>query len=330
MKKTLIYIALVAIFSAVLLYSCEDEDTIRFNIDEFGMGFLPFFDWGEGSNPGFNPDELANSSVIVLVDLRAQETATLSSAATEVNSIDIKVIYDNLLSPLVVPDTGIVASVTSWPSEVTITPQNMVDALDSLSSINDMAAGDVFTLSQIINMKDGRTIDGVNDQNTIEVFDTAGNSIGDLTYSTYDNDLQINESGKNVYDWNVFVNCATELDGSYTMVTEGEGGYGFGDPAFLEPYSSEMEVTLSSVGLGVYQSTACMGGLMQYFYGAFGGELVVGNFIVLCDNSIQGVNIIDGWNFIQLTGSYEPTSGVITVSWENPWGDYGTSVYTPN
>lgn len=330
MKKTIIYIALVSFFAAGLFQSCEDEDTIRFNIEEFSRGFLPFFDWADGSNEGFNPDDLANSTVTVLVDLRAQETEKLVGNASNVNTIDIQAVYDNILSPLAIPDTAIVASVSSWPSEVTLTPQDMVDAFDSISSINDITAGDIFTLSQIITLKDGSVIDGIMDKDTIAIYDSAGNSLGNLNYYTYDNDLRINESEQNVYDWDIYVNCPNDLAGSYTLTSSGEMGYGWGNPAAIDPdWNSEMQVTLTNAGLGMYECDACMGGAMVDTYGQY-GSLRVGTFIVLCDNSVDNVSITDGFNFIQYTGTYNPDNGVITINWANPWGDNGTSVYTPN
>jgi hypothetical protein len=180
-------------------------------------------------------------------------------------------------------------------------------------------------------LKDGSVIDGIESENTIEVYDTAGVSLGELTYNTYDNDLIINESGKNVYDWNIFVNCASDIAGSYTLESSGEIGYGWGDPAAINSdWTSTVEVTLTNVGLGVYECDACLGGMMADAYGAF-GTMRTGRFILLCDNSVKGVGITDGFNpLVQYEGAYDPASGEITVSWANPWGDSGTSVYTPN
>jgi hypothetical protein len=326
MKKTILYITLISIFSVILFHSCEDEDTIRFNIKDFEQGFLPFFGITENSASSFDPSDLANASVTIVVDLRAQETEKLASPATEVSSIVVIGTFDNLLFPLDAPDTAVIATITQWPKEITLTPQDMVDAFDSLSSINDMQGGDVFNFSQQIILKDGRIIEGINHVNTIEVFDTAGQSLGDLRYRVYDNDLIINESGKNAYDLDLFVNCPAnpdEIVGTYSSLSNGNF------PDFGDFTDFEYTVTITETETSNFYTISDFSfGTYDHYYGAWywGGDLP-GTVMDLC-GSYFIMNTLDPWGEV-VSGNFTfNTDGTITVAGGTTFGEIWTAVLT--
>ena len=60
---------------------------------------------------------------------------------------------------------------------------------------------------------------------------------------------------------------------------------------------------------------------------AYGATPVKAAINDICDTISGTVN--DGWNVSDYNGSVDG-AGVITLTWENPWGDHMTITLTPN
>ncbi|WP_445455409.1 hypothetical protein [Flavobacterium sp. HNIBRBA15423] len=133
---------------------------------------------------------------------------------------------------------------------------------------------------------------------------------------------------------NLFRFCETDLAGSYSVTTT----YGYHD--FLPSYSTNtMNVTIAETGVNRYKVDDFSGGLYSvgpyatnYGTGAAGAATLRDlTFVVNC-GAISWTGESDPWGTIvaQGTNTYDPVTGVITISWYcNGYGENGVSVYTP-
>ncbi len=122
--------------------------------------------------------------------------------------------------------------------------------------------------------------------------------------------------------------CSSDLEGVYSLTASGSGGGGLG---ISEPWTSKIEsVTITSKDGGItYSIKPALGGIMVDFYSAYGATLVEGEFQDIC-GTISNPVINDGWNKVEIyTGEVDDETGVITISFENAWGDKGDMVLTP-
>jgi hypothetical protein len=127
---------------------------------------------------------------------------------------------------------------------------------------------------------------------------------------------------------NASVACASNIEGTYNLSATGTGGYGLDSPT---PWTSSIATaTITSVDGGVtYTITPAMGGIMKDFYSAYGADIVTGEFKDIC-GEIKNPVINDGWSTItNYTGSINEETGVISISFANPWGDNGVMTLTP-
>lgn len=142
--------------------------------------------------------------------------------------------------------------------------------------------------------------------------------------------------GKDVHTLSMFRFCPTDLEGSYSVTTT----YGAHDFLATFPTNTQTVDISTAAGVNMYSVTDFSGGLYgpggpyDVNYGT-GAVSQAGNrdlvFAVNC-GVISWSNQSDPWGAIIASGTniYNPTTGVITISWEClRYGENGVSVYTP-
>ncbi len=158
--------------------------------------------------------------------------------------------------------------------------------------------GDSFSIRWILYTADGRKFDTWNDSVCLE-FPGANCSLA----------------------WGII--CESDIGGSYTMVSNGTEYYG---SAFSYTFTETFEPTGVE---GKYRIKDLSGGMEPNIWGNPDVEAVV---IDECGaikldltqfSYLYGYSILDGSNI-------NPETGVITIIWENIYGENGVNVYTPN
>ncbi len=337
MKRNYIYILFILL--GISFITCTDEDNFRWDLDELEKTFVPYVKLSDDSPAGFDPANLSGASVTFTVDLRQDQGQELDFEPDNVESIDVMVTYDNLLEPLETPEKVVYQTINTWPQDMTVSVGDFVNVLSSFSSIDDVVIGDKFTISERIHLTDGRTIDDIDNEETVMTYDSLGNEAGEITFQTYHDDIIINESGRNYYNIDLYVNCQDDLSGTYTCETTGQGGAAA--TGVVGEYSDTRTVTVTAAGGGVYEFDKAFGGFYDYFYAPFyGGGDISGNYLFLCENVFAGPGLNDPWGLIaEVSGSIDFSTGVITITWSNLFGtvfmgddslnDSATMVLTP-
>ena len=285
-----IYYNLLLIMS-VLLFSCSTNDTDQ--IDLAKKSFAPDFTLADGS-PGFiNAADLANAQIGITVDV----------GHGEYQSAVIKAVYsgDAEFAPVTVSE-----EITSLPFTQQVTASELVSLFPSINDLTDIQIGDIFTFYIDVTMPDGTVIPGR---------DSSGPNYSDdvITNPLYAIDIAFG------------VGCPSSLEGTYAFAASGEGGGGLGG---LSPWTSTVtSVTLTKTGDTSYEVSDALGGIMVDYYAAYGATPVTAQINDICDDITGSVN--DGWNTSSYNGSVAG-DGVITITWENPWGDKMTITLTPN
>ena len=276
---------------SVLLLSCSTNDTDQ--IDLAKESFAPDFYLAD-SSPGYiNAADLATAQIGITIDV----------GHGEYKSAVLRAVYsgDTIFAPVTVSE-----EITSLPFTQQVTASDLVSLFPSIGNLADIEIGDVFTFYSDVTLPDGTVIPGR---------DSDGPNYSDdvITSSLYDIDIAFG------------VGCPSSLEGTYAFAATGEGG--FGDPPTAPWTSTVTSVTLTKTGDTSYDVSDALGHIMVDFYGAYGATPVTAEINDICDTIAGTVN--DGWNSSAYTGSVDGT-GVITLTWENTWGDNMTITLTPN
>lgn len=125
----------------------------------------------------------------------------------------------------------------------------------------------------------------------------------------------------------ILVACPSDIAGVYSLVAKGTGGGGLGALAGWESSIETIEITSKDGGV-TYTIEPALGGLMVDFYSAYGATTVVGEFQDIC-GTITNAVVNDGWSAVNYSGSVDSETGIITISWDNPWGDKANMTLTP-
>lgn len=138
-------------------------------------------------------------------------------------------------------------------------------------------------------------------------------------------DIQIGEGfGQAVH--NIQITCESDISGTYASTANGQFGDGSGGSAGA--YSGlTATVTLSETGTdGLYEFDDMSFGLYPQGYG---DTPPPGRVTDVCD-AIADVGDADQYGDpFTITGSRNASTGVITLTWSNTWGDGGTVTLTP-
>lgn len=130
------------------------------------------------------------------------------------------------------------------------------------------------------------------------------------------------------FDFTRSVGCASDIGGSYTSVSTMIST----DGCCPDEITVNSSVTLSDNGGGVYTISDFTAGtyLENYdVYGVTAGTNTARNLTDIC-NEISGsfADVFSG-STINVTGSRDDATGVITYDWDNSFGDTGTVILTP-
>ncbi len=164
-------------------------------------------------------------------------------------------------------------------------------------------------------------------------FDVAGTvtTVDGAVFRSTNSSAAVNGSAfRGFFDYTLFIVCPSDLAGTYTYATQGSST----DPCCPGTVTVDGEVTLTDNGGGEYTISDWSGGLYVAWYGPDGGNYGI-------DAPVEGV-IKDACNVMSFVTDSEPfgewlkgsgrvdaETGVITLTWENGWGDKGESTLTP-
>jgi hypothetical protein len=127
-----------------------------------------FFSGCERDENGRMPDDIQDANTGLFIINRSDPFINLGAPASyeleltvdilfegNFNKIDVVVVYNGDYA-----NPHVVTSVTSVPSTITITGQDLIDAVPGLASADNIEEGDVFNLYTSIEMPDGRYLPG--------------------------------------------------------------------------------------------------------------------------------------------------------------------------
>lgn len=308
--KQIIRVSIFIVFIGGIFFSCEDESKNRIpDINELTGAVTLLKQSTDPNNLFFNAlNPLTSEMVEFEIDVNGFDV-------TEITSVDIEVVWtekdgatdaEGKLIPLV-RDAVIVKTITSFPSMVQISASDVADAY-GLSGANDFEVGDAFRSTYPINTADGRRLT------------TAVNS--DLCQQP----AQPSFGGCN-FDWAVA--CPSEIPAiTYTAVSGGESTDGC--PPVNPVVGNAYEVTLTALGGGQYTMSDFSAGIYQEWYGACYGYTfeTTGTLTDVCNTISLAATDAFGCAAIG-AGTYDPDTGVITITWSNCFGDKGDWVLTP-
>ncbi len=297
MKKSLIYSFVVLL--TLLASSCRDDDAVR----------MPKL------------QEAVNMRVIVdpqksYLNFQNLGTASFEFDAYSVNrnlqQVDFYGTYISLAGDTL--DRKVVKSVSqadfvNGKARVVITPTDVANAFGITGGVAGLAGGDVLNFETVATLTDGRTFSAENAAPSI----TGGNNASFTTAFT------------------TFIGCPSDLPitGTYTSSATGTSTDPGAVPATVTNLASE--VTISQAGPTSYTISDIFGGLYEAWYGApyeFEGDTPAALIDICGAVSIPTFEEPYGSPLVS-TYSRNATTGVITITWENGYGDTGTVVLTP-
>jgi len=293
----------------ILLNGCQDEDWNPAPDINDNIGAVTKISVNPSKNffNALNP--LASEEVEFTIDVDGFEV-------TEVSSVDVMLTFTekdgtyNELEDIYedkVYDAVKVGEVTSFPSTFALSAATAAESLGL--DLSFFKVGDSFNLTFPIHSTDGRT------------FTVALNS--DLCQQP----AQPSFGGCNVR-WAIA--CPSDLAGTYTVVSNGTSTDGCPSPATLVDYAYPSNITFTALGGGRYRLNESLGGQYIAWYGdCYGYDFETANNISDVCNVISGTFATAFQESYSVTGTVDPSSGVVTISWTNNFGDTGTNVYTP-
>ena len=231
---------------------------------------------------------------------------------TQVNSVDLELVFtenDRLFDPFQqvpvdsVYDPVVVKSVTTFPSTVQVSADEVVEAL-GLSSVNDIEVGDIFNLTFPIHTEDGRRL-------TVALNSELCNQPGQPSFG-----------GCNV-QW--VATCPSDLSGTFNFSTTNITG------------DVTQGANPAACGIGVTGTatfTDLGGGRYAISDATYGQYDCAWN-----DNPATGVILVDVCNEVSLTGADQygliytmtiinVTPTVLEFDWANDFGDSGRTTLT--
>ena len=289
--------------------ACEDIEEPFVEFEDLEKG--AFARLTDGINGEFNFFDVANSSINFTVEFYDENDGNNVEQYAWTVAYDDRSDADNDLPAVALRTFGkgdFSPNDRGLPSlTATFTFQEVLDAMGLTR--DDINGGDAFILNATITKTDGSTFDANN---------TGANVIGQNTFNAL---FQIRQN----------VVCPSDLGGTYTATTTGIST----DPCCPDEVTLTGEVTLEDQGSGVYEISDWSAGLYVEWYAAPYG-ITQGNItpkeITDACGLISG-SFADGvfnGGGIELTGSVDEATGVITYTWTSSFGDEATVTLTPN
>jgi hypothetical protein len=201
------------------------------------------------------------------------------------------------------------ADFTNGKARVVITPSEVATAFGIPGGVAGLAGGDVLTFETVATLTDGRTF-------------SAANAAPSIISGA-------NPSFTPVF--NTFIGCPSTLPitGTYTSSATGTSTDPGVSPATVTNLPKEL--TITQTGPTTYTISDIFGGLYEAWYGPlyeFEGDTPA-TIIDIC-GAVSIPTFEEPYGEpLESTYSRDATTGVITITWVNGYGDTGTVVLTP-
>jgi hypothetical protein len=303
MKNTIKYSLLISTLFGFLT-SCEDPDAIRLPEFKDAVNVRVVID---PDNTFLDFEDLANAKFVF--DAYTENT-DLQSAIFYMSYYDLS--EDSIFNEIPV-------EFTDFPTQhYEYTSQELAEIFNLPGGIDHLDGGDLFNFRTEAVTAEGLTypdtvLQGLT-QETLNVTPEIINAAATTSFTSV---------------FNTFVGCPSSLDGVYSTVVNGTST---DDCCGTIPaVDVESTVTFTRTGPTNYALTNFAAGAYSYWYcDAYG----------LCSDTFDGLGaqLLDICGNVQLTAGYwgsagagtvDPNTGVITIDWQNAFGDQGTTVYTP-
>jgi len=125
-----------------------------------------------------------------------------------------------------------------------------------------------------------------------------------------------------------FINCPSDLEGTYNTSTSGEST----DPCCSTAvFDFPSVITLTRLTPTSYEMSEFSGGLYaEWFCAPYGEcqdffESIGGTMIDICGSVTTTASYLDSFGI----GTVDEATGIITIEWDNEFGDFGTTIFTP-
>ncbi len=196
------------------------------------------------------------------------------------------------------------------------TAQFLAEEFGLPNGANDLGGGDLFNFDNLTKLTNGMQFpDTILAETPYETVNVTPNILLSAATTSF------------TATFFTFVGCPSTLEGTYTTVTNAQST----DDCCPDPVVVESEVTITRTGPVNYQLTNFAAGTYSYWYCSS---------YDLCEDTFNGLgaDLLDICGNVQLaagywgsngTGTVDPVTGVITISWGNVFGDAGVTVYTP-
>lgn len=287
--KILLLTMVLAIFSV----SCEDDG---------GTSFIPL---QEGAVPNM-VKSTSTDAFYNLIKLNNGENVAVTFNAEVAQgspaSADVVGVYTTAAGSVY---SATLFSNVTLPQEFTLAISDIVAAFSEINDASDIQVGDNIAITTRFTLDDGTVLNILNDDGTSG---TGANIQTTVLFTTV---------------INYPVSCPSDLGGTYSVISNGDNTDGQ-PPAVDLAYT----ITLTDNGGGSYTMSDFAAGAYILWYTPYGLTFEqTGTFTDVCGTI--GGEFADAWGqAVPVTGSVNE-DGTITLSWTNPWGDYLTSVLTP-
>ena len=306
MKHNIIYIS---VFGILLLFGCQDEDSIRYDLAEIERG------------PNVRIQVDANSSFLDFENLSSSKFAyDVYTENDDIRSIQLFLEYydldaDSTYEEILVEDLTL-SSFTDGHLRVEYSAAEMAGLFNLPGGADDLGGGDLF------NFRNQTVMD-----NGIMYPDSV---LAGTKYSSLNVSSTITASAPTTLfttDFFTFVGCPSSLAGTYTAVSTATSTDGCCPTEIT--VTSEISIsqegpttyTLPNFAFGSYNAWYCAPyGLCAGTFDGLGGSMQD-----ICGNLTTSAGY---WGSAGV-GTVDAGSGVLTVTWSNVFGDAGTTVLTP-
>lgn len=266
-------------------------------------------DLQEGAVPNVQKDT-STDSFINLIAINEGESInlgiTFEQALGTIKSLDVVAFYEK---NGVVSKAVLKKGISTFPTTVNITENDIIAAFSTINSTADFTLGDKLTITADITNNAGNVIKILNDDGTPNYGQDISNSLVYKVLQTY------------------FVSCPSDLAGTYTAVSSGASTDSGPDPSVNPITNYTYEVKITADGGGSYTLSDGYAGLYQLWYDIYGisGENS-GKFTDVC-GTLSGSFSEPFGSTVTVTGKVNADK-TLSIRWENGYGDFGESIFT--
>jgi len=296
MKTNKFIILLITILA--FTYACDDDggDSAIDLID----AAIPNMAKSEGSDLILDLNRIINGEVITisfkaeLAQGNPEKTDVVGVLATKAGPVYTAVFEEN----------------AQLPKDYSITTDEIVAAFPQLNSADDLALGDVLSITTRYTLANGLVIDMIDEDGSSGTGTNPQNNVLFNPVIAYP------------------VSCPSDLGGNYTVVSSGfstDGG-----PVNNPLVNFSYDIVLTDNGGGSYSISDGVAGVYIDWYSIYGYTFeTVGNFTDVC-GSLSGSWVEAFGCQVDLTGT-DNGDGTLTIQWINCFGDEVTeAIYTRN